>query len=144
MMKKMLSLVMAVVMILSLFSGMGVVSVAEDDILSYLTYEIRNGEVIITGSDESISGDVVIPETIEGYPVTRIESYAFAWRNEITSITIHSYITYIDEIATGSANLKAFYVDKDNKYYSSDECGVLFNKHKTELIRSPEGRTEPS
>ena len=63
-MKKMLSLVMAVVMILSLFSGMGVVSVAEDDILSYLTYEIRNGEVTITDCDDSVSGNIVIPEKI--------------------------------------------------------------------------------
>ena len=76
-MKKMLSLVMAVVMILSLFSGMGVVSVAEDGILSYLTYEIRNGEVTITDCDDSVSGNIVIPEKIEGYPVTEIGRHAF-------------------------------------------------------------------
>ena len=76
-MKKMLSLVMAVVMILSLFSGMGVVSVAEDGILSYLTYEIRNGEVTITDCDDSVSGNIVIPGKIEGYPVTEIGRHAF-------------------------------------------------------------------
>lgn len=86
MMKKMLSLVMAVAMILSLFSGMGVVSVAEDDILSYLTYEIRNGEVIITDCDESISGNIVIPEKIEGYPVTEIGRHAF----------LQSHLSYVE------------------------------------------------
>lgn len=65
--KKTISVVMSILMIMSVFAGLEISSVAEDDILNYLTYEINDGEVTITGCDTSISGDVVIPDTIEGY-----------------------------------------------------------------------------
>ena len=42
-----------------------------------LTYEISNGEVTITGCNGGTSGELVIPDTIDGYPVTTIGGYAF-------------------------------------------------------------------
>ena len=42
-----------------------------------LKYGIKNGEVTITGYVSQPSGELVIPETIEGYTVTGIDSYAF-------------------------------------------------------------------
>ena len=42
-----------------------------------LTYEVSDGEATITGCDNSISGDIVIPDTIDGYPVTSIGDYTF-------------------------------------------------------------------
>lgn len=135
MMKKMLSLVMAVVMILSLFSGMGVVSFAEDDILSYLTYEIKNGEVIITGSDENIQGNIVLPETIEGYPVTEIGQHAFMqsrisfvefsdtlkkigygafWNSGLEVVSIPDSVEIIEEDAFGDCfSLKGIYTGRN-------------------------------
>ena len=38
------------------------------------TYEINNGEATITGVDKNIAGDVVIPDTLGGYPVVGIGS----------------------------------------------------------------------
>ena len=39
-------------------------------------------------------------------------------------------------------NLQSITVDGGNKYYSSDENGVLYNKDKTRLITYPAGKTE--
>lgn len=84
-----ISLLLSVLMMASTAFGMGVTSfAAENDILSYLTYEITDGEVTITACDTSISGDVVIPDTIEGYPVTAIGDDAFGYCKGITNLTI--------------------------------------------------------
>ena len=42
------------------------------DKVQYLDYEINNGEVTITDCDESITGELIIPSEIEGYPVVSI------------------------------------------------------------------------
>ncbi len=45
--------------------------------LADLTYTTIGGEVIITGCDEAATGELVIPGTIEGNPVTSIGDWAF-------------------------------------------------------------------
>lgn len=137
--KKLFSVLLAIVMLLTVAP---VAVFAEDDMLSYLTYSISNGKVTITGCDGAISGDFVIPDTIEGCPVTAIDTDAFNYC-AFTSVTIPDSIT---SIFYGSfrdwPNLQYFQVDENNQYYSNDSCGVLFNKDKTELITYPAGRSE--
>ena len=58
------------------------------DAFSALEYEIVDGEVTITKCDETIFGEVVIPETIDGYPVTSIGDSAFSGCSSLTSVTI--------------------------------------------------------
>lgn len=41
-----------------------------------------------------------------------------------------------------NSKLTAIMVNENNKYYSLDENGVLFNKEKTELIRYPAGKSD--
>ena len=43
----------------------------------YLAYEVEDGEAKITDCDTSISGELVIPDTLGGYPVTSIGDEAF-------------------------------------------------------------------
>ncbi len=69
------------------------------DAYSYLTYEIRDGEVWIFDCDESVSGALVIPGTIEGYPVTIIFPWAFDDCTSLTSITIPDSVTDIGKCA---------------------------------------------
>ena len=140
--KKILSILLALVMVLA----MAPVSVfAEDDILNYLTYEIVDGGVTITDCDESISGEVVIPDTIEGYPVTSIGYCAFIECTNLKEITIPDSVTSIGYGAFAyCVVLTSITVDKNNANYSSDEYGVLFNKDKTELIQYPTGNSRTS
>lgn len=63
--------------------------------LDYLTYEIADGEVTITDCDTSISGELTIPETIEGYPVTGIGEWAFENCTDLTNVTIPDSVIYI-------------------------------------------------
>ena len=137
--KKILSVVLALTIMLAIAP----VSVfAQDDVLSHLTYEINNGEVTISACDESISGDVIIPDTIDGYPVTTIGEWAFGEHESLITVTIPESVTLIGIGAFILCyNLEYITVDENNLYYSSDEYGVLFNKNKTELIQYPAGNS---
>ncbi len=65
----------------------------------YYTYEVSGGNATIIGVDESISGDVVIPSALGGYPVVAIGNSAFAWCSDITAVTIPNSVTIIGDDA---------------------------------------------
>ena len=46
---------------------------------------------------------------------------------------------FYDDVAKGCSSLEGFDVGRNNKFFSNDKFGVLFNKDKTELIRFPLG-----
>lgn len=72
-----------------------------------LTYIISNNEVTITNCNTSASGELVIPETIEGYPVAEISYFAFENCDALTSITIPDSVILIDDFAFSNCdNLK--------------------------------------
>ena len=73
-------------------------------ILDYITYEIAGNEVTITGCDTSISGAHIIPDIIEGYPVTKIADSAFRSCKNITSITIPNSVSSIGNSAFWSCS----------------------------------------
>ena len=74
---------------------------------------------------------ITIPDS-----VTSIGDYAFSCCIRLTSITIPDSVTSIlDRAFYLCVNLSSISVDENNQHYSNDECGVLFNKGKTQLIQ---------
>ena len=65
--------------------------------LSDLTYTTTDGEVTITDCDTDATGELVIPDTIEGNPATSIGDSAFEGCDRLKSITIPDSVTSIGE-----------------------------------------------
>ena len=63
--------------------------------LGMLDYEIGGMQVTITDCDNSAEGELVIPNEIEGLPVTSIGRGAFAYCRDLTSIIIPDGVTSI-------------------------------------------------
>ena len=61
--------------------------------LSDLTYTTTDGEVTITDCNQAATGELIIPDSIEGNPVTKIGNGAFEGCASLTSITIPDSIT---------------------------------------------------
>lgn len=99
-------------------------------------YEISNGEATITRYTGN-GGDVIIPATLGGYPVTTIDSWTFFYQNNLTSINIPASVKKIQEgtFAQGdSGDLTSITVSAGNQwYYSSGNC--LIEKESGILIQ---------
>ena len=135
--------------------------------LDNLTWTTTNGEVTITDCDTDATGELVIPDTIDGNPVTSIGTDAFAGCFSLTSITIPDSVTSIGVLAferctsltsitipdsVTSIGIAAFNncrtmttieVGAGNVNYTGFN-GVLFNKEKTTLHTYPAGNTRSS
>ena len=76
---------------------------------------------------------VTIPDS-----VTSIGYYAFYNCSSLISVTIPDSVTSIGSFAFyNCSSLTGIWVDEKNQFYSSDNCGVLFNKDKTTLLHAP-------
>ncbi len=69
---------------------------AETLIEGAYTYTVSDGQATITDCDPAIGGEVAIPSSLGGYPVTTIGSVAFASRVSLTKATIPQGVTAIE------------------------------------------------
>ena len=118
--------------------------------LDDLRWTTTNGEVAITDCDTEATGELVIPDTIDGNPVTSIwtdgagRTDLFAGCTSLTSITIPDSVTRIGVLAfSGCTSLTTIEVGAGNVNYTGFN-GVLFNKEKTTLYTYPAGNTRSS
>lgn len=93
--KKIVSLLLCVLLLAMVVPLSAIPVVADRDGVSGVQYDIFGGAVIITGCTEDAPSDLVIPATIEGYPVTAIEDHAFDEHIDLTSVTIPDGVTEI-------------------------------------------------
>lgn len=133
----------------------------------YLFYTVTDGEATIVGGKDFPDGEVVIPGSIGGYPVTAIGKEAFSWNRDIVNVIIGEGVKTIGDGAFENSTvetivlpasltdvgehpfqwcskLKSITVNEDSETYSNDENGVLFNKDKTVLVRYPQGNERTS
>lgn len=108
-------------------SGVIPVQYVYDEKTDALFYSIHNGEVAITGCTPDVSGEMIIPSEIEGYPVTQIVHfegsrltsivvpegvsrfghYAFVECRALESISLPDSLTWWEDgVFTGCSSLK--------------------------------------
>lgn len=80
------------------------------------------------------SGSYTVPDT-----VTFID-YPFSYCTGLTDLIVSDSVRYINmQTFYGCTALTGIWVDEANESYSNDDCGVLFNKDKTSLLKCPNG-----
>jgi hypothetical protein len=106
------------------------------------TFTTNNGALTITAYTGS-GGNVIIPGTTNGLPVTSIAGAAFESCTSLTSVTIPDSVTSIGNGAFYyCSSLRTITVDALNSFYSSVD-GVLFDESTNTLIAYPEGNAGP-
>ena len=90
--KRVIKILLAVTIAVSLIVAVNLVADAETEYK--FTYTVKNGEATISSSYFTPTGDLVIPSTIDGYPVTAIDDEAFRSAT-IKSVVIPEGVTSI-------------------------------------------------
>lgn len=138
------------------------ITVMGDDSKGTINNELRwevvlpEGELIISGSGNMIDYDgissvpwykyrKIIKKVILGDGVLSIGKYAFGEFENLESISIPASVTSINNYAFyGCIGLKGIIVDENNVKYLNDECGVLYDKQKSVIIKYPAQNETPS
>ena len=79
-----------------LVAGLAVSALGHPGTVGLLDYWAQDDAVVISTSDSTISGPLLIPDSIEGLPVVKIDDNAFNNRDGITSIEFPSPLKEID------------------------------------------------
>lgn len=88
-----LSLLLALIMLLAVTPG-GVLPVVAAD-TAVLSFTVADGAATVVGCSSGADGELVIPDTYEGYPVTAIEAYAFNYCISLDAVTIPASVTSV-------------------------------------------------
>lgn len=103
------------------------------------SYEIRDGQAVIL-SYTGFLRRVTIPETLGGFPVTEIASYAFEY-TDVSEVKIPASVQKIGSRAFEKcASLESFSVAEENLSYCSVD-GVLLNADGSTLLRCPQAKS---
>ena len=92
---KKLTVIVLTVIALLMTSCIYVIATSGDGTEGYYTYSKFNSKVTITDVDESISGAVEVPETIDGCDVIAIGEFAFENCSRVTSVSVPDCIKTI-------------------------------------------------
>ncbi len=151
-MKKVLSVLLAVVIACSVFVLMTSAAETDYSVTNYTLEEINaDGNLRAIGETKAeyvvakFNGDsteVVITkngEESDGIVSKRINFSSV----DLENVIIGNGVEYCASLLCGSTNIKNFNVSVDNEYYTSVD-GVLFSKDMTELVQYPNGKNVAS
>jgi hypothetical protein len=97
------------------------------------------GNTAYVAASPGATGDIVIADTYQSYPVTAINSSAFTYANTLTSVTIPASVVSIGSGAFDPCDaLTNITAAAGNPDYSSTN-GILFNQDLTTLLQFPDG-----
>ena len=134
-MKKLFALLIIFSIFCSVFTGVTFTVKANALTEGYYTYTITNGKATIIQVSTDISGDITVPSTLGGYPVTVIGEGAFYDCDGLTSINIPANITWIQyNVFAYCDNITKMTVDKDNKYYYSQNNCIIDDPYSKKLV----------
>ncbi len=167
--RKIFAVIMIVIMTISAvpYAGIDATKVIAADDAEHTqgnyVYTVKNKKATIVSTVNEVRGNLKIPSKLGGYPVVAIDDIAFMFSTFITDVTIpdtvetigsgaFSYCSLLKNVKigkglkkladnpfTGCELLSKIQVSADNKHFSTDEKGVLFDKNKTKLISFPSG-----
>lgn len=100
-------------------------------------YAVSERKATLKSASVSVTGDVVLPESLGDYPLVDIASNAFVGCVGITSVTLPASVTNVSGSAfVGCVSLTAFDVSASNACYRAMN-GVLYSKDGTTLVKVP-------
>lgn len=135
-MKKTFAMLLCLTMLLGLLPATP--ALAQSHSYDSLFYTVENGNAVIIDCNVEYGDDLIIPDALDGYPVTAISESAFIQCSGFGKVIIGQNVTSIAPTALDECTIEnGIWVDEKNPAYSSDEFGVLFNKDKTLLIKAP-------
>lgn len=133
--KKLLSVILALAIVAVSFAG----CTQKTDVK--LEYKIENGEAVITGyTDSTERTEIVVPDEIDGCPVTEIADYSLFNAESLTKITIGKNVKTIGTWAmTNNQRLQEFAVAEGNEYFTAVD-GILFTKDMKTILYYPNAK----
>ena len=101
-MKKVFLAVLTIAVVTCLFAICSVIGSAETITGTYgdLSYSITDGEVSITACNKNASSEIIIPDTIDGYPVVEVKSGAFLDCTKVTSLVVGRNVKRVGALFT--------------------------------------------
>lgn len=86
--------------------------------------------------------DLVLPEELDGHPVTKASDYIFADNDTLETVSVSAAMTDLgDSCFFGCDNITSFSVADGNLVYAAQD-DILYSKDNTFLIAYPNGKTE--